>query len=137
MPRAIFVNVTKLYKDLAQPVAYGSAVLRNCTSGWWRINLVKAAGVEYAFGVRKSYVVSAYAVNVPATSWPVMPKATPGRPNPEGRNRLYIPATDLSKNNWVSATRWTIRMYGPICYGDVVVDAQGSFVGGLSLDPPT
>jgi hypothetical protein len=134
MPRAIFVSLANIYAELASP-GFGSDALRNCTCGWWRVNPVKAGSVEYAFGVRDGGVVSAYAVNVPVASWPVLPRSVNGKTGPEGEGRRYIPATNLSKGNWDLARRFrNVRMFGPVHYGDVTVDAQGNFVGDVTMD---
>lgn len=137
MPRAIFVSLVNLYGELANS-GFGSASLRNCTCGWWLVDPAVAGNIEYAFGVQHGgAVVSAYAVNVPVVRWPVMPHATMGRTEPEGEGRRYIPATNLSKQDWDLATGWrNVRMCGPVHYGDVSLDAQGKLVGSLDGTPP-
>ena len=118
---------------------FDNRALRNCTCGWWLVNPAVAGHIEYAFGVQHGgAVVSAYAVNVPVVSWPVMPHATMGRTEPEAEGRRYIPATNLSKQNWDQATAWrNIRMYGPVAFGHVALDAQGNLVGCSLEETPS
>jgi hypothetical protein len=115
MARAIFLSLTDLYPELTTAAQHDpqSNALRNCTCAWWRVNPANAGDVRFAFGVYQGRVVSAYAVRVPASEWPVMPGPAIG----EGRR--YIPAVGLSDVSWQRALTWRIPMFGPLRYGEV------------------
>lgn len=135
MARAIFVALAHLFPELDATARTNpsSAALRNCTCGWWKVNPAKAGNIEYAFGVYSGTVVSAYAVRVPVAQWPVMPKAPANtKPSVLGEGRRYIPASTLT--SWGRAKRWTIRMYAPVRYGEVALDANGE-LASVDLDP--
>lgn len=138
MPKAILVSLTRLYDDIA-PTArlQGSSVLRNTTCCWWRVNEENAVGVEYAFGVYRGAIVSAYRVVAPVELWPVLPKGA------KGAERKGLPVRPLSEADWRKATTWTgVGMYGPVRYAEVSLDSTGglaeiSFPNRPALDAET
>lgn len=131
MPKAIFVSLVDLYPQLSTAAQHdrGSKALRNVTCGWWEVNPLSAADVQYAFGVFEGAVVSAHAVNVPANDWPVMPQGA------IGAGRRYIPAAVLTDQDWATATSWRgVTMFGPVRYGTVSLDSNGA-LEGYTLPP--
>lgn len=126
MPNAIFVSLSQLYPQLDRSAQQdkGSAALRDVTCAWWEISPVTAAGVRYAFGVFEGAVVSAYAVEVPASDWPVMPSGA------IAAGKRYIPVKDLTERDRTTATSWTgIAMFGPMRYGSVSLDSNNAITG--------
>jgi hypothetical protein len=123
MPRAIVVSLTNLYNDLDEGARdHRSDVLRNTTCVWWEVGAEKAQGVEYAFGVVRNSIVSAYKVVAPFEKWPILPDGA------EGEGRRAIPVRELSVADWTkaTATQWpNVRMFGPVAYAEVDLGSQG------------
>ena len=117
--------VESLGKDHAQiAVDCDSDGLLNATCGWWHIDCNEAKDVKFIFGVFDKKVVSAYEVNVPVESWPIMPHNPPD--DPQG-GRKYVPPTQIIKSQWGLATRLQPpKLAGPIGYDTVEVDSNGN-----------
>lgn len=127
MPRAIFVSLSHTYSQIADPSRENDA-LRNCTCGWWRVALARIVDVRYVFGVFGGDIVSAYKIDVPGESWPVMPA------NALGAGRRYIPVNAVTVEEWGSLVGCNApEMYGAVRYGDVEVE-QGNGCRVLAMD---
>ena len=89
--------------------------------------------MRYAFGVFKGDIVSAYRVDLEVNDWPVMPR------NAIGAGRRYIPANQLTPEEWEYALRATPpTMDSAVRYDEVGLDAQGKIaeIGASEAAPP-
>lgn len=122
MTRGIFVSITDLYDDIGESAKVrGSAMLRNTTCCWWHVSPASAHDVEYAFGVVRGKVVSAYHVVKDADAWPVLPDGA------EGEGRRAIPVSELPEELWNVAVQWSgIPMSGPVHYYPIQTDSSGA-----------
>ncbi len=127
--RALFVSLNESYPELSTRT-FGSEALKNCTSGWWFIDVNKAKDIRYVFGVVNGDVVSVYRIRDDeyANPWPNL-TFSPEETAP----RRYIPTERVTIPEWQDATQWVdIDMSGgPIHYGTVVEEK-----GTLAPNPP-
>ncbi len=118
--RALFVSLVESYPEL-EAQTFGSEALKNCTCGWWHIDLESAKDIKYIFGVQGGHVVSVYRIrnDEDAHLWPSLIF----RPE-ESALRRYVPANRVTIPEWQDATSWVdINMRGgPIRYGTVEED---------------
>ena len=133
--RALFVSLSRSYPEVkSAKLTRKSEALKNLTCGWWFINLERAKGVKYVFGVFKGEVVSAYRVinGMESTDWPTIEK-WPLEDGPGTENRKYVPTNKVTVPEWKTAKRWPkVRMYGPTRYGTVEENPAGTLA---KVDP--
>jgi hypothetical protein len=133
--RALFVSLSQTYPELrSAKLTHKSEALKNLTCGWWFINLEKAKGVRYVFGVFKGKVVSAYRVvkDMESTAWPTIEK-WPLEDRSGTENRKYVPTNKVTVPEWKTAKSWPkVRMYGSTRYGTVEENPVGTLA---KVDP--
>ena len=125
--RAIFVSLNESYPELGIR-NFGSEALKNCTCGWWRIDPDNAKDVRYVVGHVHGVPVSVYRVidDIESDRWPTIEQWPLEDGSDTTETRRYIPANRVTIPEWESIMKWPeVRMFGPIRYGIVQVDARG------------
>lgn len=130
MSRAIFVRINKLFPQLsaAAQADRHSAALRHCACGWWRLDVQRAAGVGWLFGVYETQgvqrIVCGYRIAARSVDWPVLPIPS------FHQGRRYVPPADgvISDHDWALIVSQGVHVpFGignPIRYGAVSDDGK-------------